>query len=265
INTHIWGPPAWRLIHSVGYCAAPEAAETAGAFFDSLRYVLPCKYCRISYAEFVAVLTQRGGGKTVPQLVRRGRLMRWSYELHELVNDKLDTQHCIAKAVPPCAGRRISWECLLRRHKGQPFLVSAADVLDLLFILALNYPEEEEGAPERRRAYQQLLCGMPALLRCIVQPFHSYPTLAKLGGDLLRLAHCITLLCSSYTLCSSSALLKDNILASRKNLFSGMVVLWFLFYDTRRHSAQDELVVRAELMERYRHARAHVCKHGACK
>lgn len=254
----------WRLTHSVGYCAPPEAAETVGAFFENMRHVLPCKYCRASYAEFVAVLAKRGGRQTVAQLVRSGRLMRWTYELHELVNDKLDAQHFIEKAVPPCAGRRVSWECLLRRHKCQPFAVSAADVLDLLFILALNYPEEEE-AMERRRAYQKLLCGLPALLRCIVQPFQSYPTLAKLGDELLRLAECVSMLCRSYTLCSSSALLKDNILASRKNLFSGMVALWFLFYDTRRHSAKDEQAVRAELMERYRHARAQVCKHGACK
>ena len=92
--TKIWGPPGWLFLHCVtmGYPTELDlynndhiirASETK-KFFESLGNVLPCKYCRQSYNEYIQELP------IDDHLFTRKDLAKWFYDIHNKVNDKLD-------------------------------------------------------------------------------------------------------------------------------------------------------------------------------
>lgn len=96
--TKIWGPPAWIFLHSVtmGYPVKfdPNDLDHVNRrnsmidFFNSLANVLPCKYCRESYDEYI---------KESPiesNLSTRVELARWLYDIHNKVNYKLGIPLC---------------------------------------------------------------------------------------------------------------------------------------------------------------------------
>lgn len=89
--TKIWGPHFWEVLHAVsfGYPLEPTK-ENMGeykAFFLSIKNVLPCKYCRDSYTEYI--LTEKNTRLESKHLANRDNLTRWVYELHNRVNLKL--------------------------------------------------------------------------------------------------------------------------------------------------------------------------------
>lgn len=95
--TKIWGPPAWTFLHSVtfGYPVEPteEHKEKYKQFFELAGEVLPCKYCRESYKEFL----QSGCTKfDDAKLENRESLTRWMYDIHESVNKKLGIEYGIS-------------------------------------------------------------------------------------------------------------------------------------------------------------------------
>jgi hypothetical protein len=88
--TKVWGPHLWIALHTItfGYPIEPneEQKKNYKAYFQSLGYVLPCKFCRDSYQEYI---------KTSPTEItdevfkNRANLTKWLYDLHERVNKKL--------------------------------------------------------------------------------------------------------------------------------------------------------------------------------
>jgi len=86
--TLIWGPAAWHFLHTISFnYPVNPTAENKKQYRDfiyNLRYVLPCKYCRINLTNNL---------KTKPLLMshmkNRETFSRYIYELHELVNKML--------------------------------------------------------------------------------------------------------------------------------------------------------------------------------
>lgn len=88
--TKIWGPHMWISMHAIsfGYPLHPteEEKKQYKTHFESYQYVLPCKYCRDSYAHFI---------KSEPTILddtvfeSRETLTKWVFLLHERVNNKL--------------------------------------------------------------------------------------------------------------------------------------------------------------------------------
>jgi len=84
----VWGPAAWHFIHtmSFNYPVNPTAEDKKHYkdFIYSLRYVLPCKYCRINL---------KNNLKQKPlqmcHMESRATFSKYIYELHELVNKML--------------------------------------------------------------------------------------------------------------------------------------------------------------------------------
>lgn len=89
--TKIWGQCAWEFFHSVtfGYPLEPtiEEKQQYKNFFISIGYVLPCKYCRDSYTEFI--MSDENVILKDSDLENRETLTKWAYRLHERVNKKL--------------------------------------------------------------------------------------------------------------------------------------------------------------------------------
>jgi hypothetical protein len=87
--TKIWGPLVWTALHTISfnYPINPtvEDKKHYKDFIYSLRYVLPCKYCRIN-------LTKNLKQKPLSMCHMKNRetFSRYIYELHELVNKMLD-------------------------------------------------------------------------------------------------------------------------------------------------------------------------------
>lgn len=91
--TKVWGPTGWLFLHCVTfgypYAINPKNYEHSYKkeqyrnFFMSVGNVLPCKYCRESYKDFVKVLP------IDKFLNTRKDLCLWLYKIHNMVNEKL--------------------------------------------------------------------------------------------------------------------------------------------------------------------------------
>ena len=87
--TKIWGPIIWTALHTISfnYPINPTNEDKIHykEFIYSLKYVLPCKYCRIN-------LTKNFNQKPLLMCHMKNRetFSRYIYELHELVNKMLN-------------------------------------------------------------------------------------------------------------------------------------------------------------------------------
>lgn len=96
--TKVWGPPGWLFLHCItfGYPFKidnnnPEHREKRDHFINFFHYlgrVLPCKYCRNSYIEYMKELPVE------KNLESREKLTKWLYDMHNKINDKLGVPAC---------------------------------------------------------------------------------------------------------------------------------------------------------------------------
>ena len=96
--TKVWGPPGWLFLHCVtfGYPyvindknkAHETKKEDYKNFFYYLGKVMPCKYCRDSYMEFIQEQPIED------HLNSRDDLTKWFYKIHNKVNNKLGVPKC---------------------------------------------------------------------------------------------------------------------------------------------------------------------------
>lgn len=96
MNTDFWGPSAWIFLFAIA-SAYPNKIEKYNhehkiikknyhLFFNVLRGILPCKYCRESYIEYYDDLP------IGDYLSSRRSLQIWLYSIHDMVNQKLIRQ-----------------------------------------------------------------------------------------------------------------------------------------------------------------------------
>jgi hypothetical protein len=93
--TKIWGSPAWDTFHSIqfGYPLKPSQEQMTEykSFFNLFGKVLPCSFCRISYAEFIS---ETGDVPLTDDVMKsRETLTRWGYDLHNRINKKLGVNY----------------------------------------------------------------------------------------------------------------------------------------------------------------------------
>ena len=86
--TAIWGPPLWHSLHTISfnYPVEPtkEQQQQYYAYFTSLKWVLPCKYCRDNLEKNLKILPLDSEA-----LKNRYNFSKWLYDLHNLVNTNL--------------------------------------------------------------------------------------------------------------------------------------------------------------------------------
>jgi hypothetical protein len=89
--TKIWGPHFWETLHcvSAGYPLEPKVEDIKNykEFYISVKNVLPCRFCRDSYEQFITKEKETLINDDVFE--SRDKLMLWMYKLHERVNKKL--------------------------------------------------------------------------------------------------------------------------------------------------------------------------------
>ena len=133
MDTYIWGPPVWKLLHSMSF--APPALVRAHhdsivRFMESFKVVLPCKYCRTSYVAFLRDLP------SLSETIAAGELSRWMFALHCMVNAKLKT--------PSPTFERVSKKHVIRRQQWCP-----SDLWEIVALFGINY------RPEKTSAYRE--------------------------------------------------------------------------------------------------------------
>ena len=90
MNTTFWGPSGWTFLHTLTfiYPENPSYSDKVKmqSFMNSIAYILPCKYCRISFTKYSKSLS------IVNYLDNREKIVEWLYKIHNKVNKKLRTQ-----------------------------------------------------------------------------------------------------------------------------------------------------------------------------
>lgn len=92
--TKIWGPHLWKSLHFItfGYPINPTEEQKIEyrKFFESLAFVLPCKYCRESYHYFINNEPTKINNDIFNN---RDSITKWLYLLHDRVNQKLGVDY----------------------------------------------------------------------------------------------------------------------------------------------------------------------------
>ena len=96
--TKIWGPAVWESLHCIafGYPVEPtdEQRQNYKEFFTNLMNVLPCKFCRDSYKDFIT--KEQNTILKDCDMDNRESLTIWLYKIHNRVNLKLGIDYNIS-------------------------------------------------------------------------------------------------------------------------------------------------------------------------
>lgn len=131
MDTRYWGPSGWRLLHLIAHS---NRANASHAFWDSLPYVLPCKFCRASLTTYY---------EQHPIPTKQEDFPEWLYKIHNLVNQKLKDQGQTLPPNPPFASVQERYDSLIAQgctrttFPGWAFLFSIAD----------NHPDASPSKP----------------------------------------------------------------------------------------------------------------------
>ena len=184
MDTRFWGPSGWRLLHMIA-----TSGKTNRDFWESLPYVLPCKFCRTS-------LTTYYEQHPIP----RENMSEWLYKIHNLVNQKLRDQGQHLEPNPPFDSVQsyyselLSQGCSKTEFPGWDFLFSIADNHPDSFV-SKPTPDAPETMPktladrnrynmitveERKKQLKRFWASIPKVL-----PFSEWQTSwAKYAGPI---------------------------------------------------------------------------------
>jgi len=87
MDPDIWGPSAWKFLHSVSFTyplqPSNQDKEHYKQFFEQLCYVLPCIDCCFNYQKEIETYD------IDEALTSRVKLTRWVVDIHNSVNRRL--------------------------------------------------------------------------------------------------------------------------------------------------------------------------------
>ncbi len=136
MDTRFWGPSGWKLLHLItfDYKYTPTNAITYAQFFESLPYILPCKFCRASLTDYYREYPFKTYINLNPDL----DLKKWMYNIHNCVNDKLRKQGLNPNTNPKFSDIKIFYEKWLQCNWQEQL----STFWDFLFAVAYNHPKE---------------------------------------------------------------------------------------------------------------------------
>lgn len=86
--TSVWGPSMWHTLHVISFNypihPTPKQKRDYLSFFLSLKYILPCKYCRENFTKNIQKVPLN-----MKTMKSRHTLSKWLYDLHEEINRML--------------------------------------------------------------------------------------------------------------------------------------------------------------------------------
>ena len=91
MQTRVWGPAGWLFLHSIAqnypWHPTNEQKRNYLIFFKQIGNVLPCRYCRESFQEFIKHTDTL---LNIDTMDNRKSLAKWLYLIHNKINKKLD-------------------------------------------------------------------------------------------------------------------------------------------------------------------------------
>jgi len=139
MDTRFWGPSGWNMLHLITfhYSYSPENAILFAKFFETIPYILPCKFCRSSltdyYKQHPYTHKEITNGYMNPQL----DIKKWMYTIHNCVNNKLRKQGIPTGANPTYASVVKYYE----KFSAAPWEAQLASFWDFLFAIGYHYPK----------------------------------------------------------------------------------------------------------------------------
>lgn len=137
MDTKFWGPPGWKLLHTLTLTYEPSNATAMGKFLETLPYVLPCKFCRASLTDYYRELPYELALKS------RNALTKWLWRIHSLVNEKLRGQGQTIGPDPSLTEVKTIYGRYI--PSGTPKPCEAFPGWDFLFSIAYNHPLSVHG------------------------------------------------------------------------------------------------------------------------
>jgi Erv1 / Alr family len=128
MDTRFWGPSGWKLLHSIAFSASNNSRYQA--FFETLPYILPCKFCRASLTDYYAELP-------IPE--KTSLIPFWLYRIHNKVNKKLREQGLNPNPDPDYASIAEFYHKWLTTASAS---CKMSVFWDFLFAVAYNHPKE---------------------------------------------------------------------------------------------------------------------------
>lgn len=166
MDTNIWGPLMWNLIHDVchsydvtmkhlplttqGTEQKKELRSHIQTFILSLQYVLPCVWCRKHFREYLA----QNSFLQDPSF----EALRWSHFQHDLVNQSLNK--------PLYHNGMYGFETLLKKIQTYGTLTDVDKLFTLFGILAVNLPNKPNDmtSEQKMKGYAQFFNSLSVLL-----------------------------------------------------------------------------------------------------
>jgi hypothetical protein len=145
MDTRFWGPSGWKLLHliSFDYAYSSKNAITYAKFFETIPYIIPCKFCRSSltdyYEQHPYTHPSLSNGYMNPLL----DMKKWLYTIHNCVNYKLRKQG-IQKDKNPSFAQVVKYYTALSRESWQTQLQLC---WDFLFAVAYHHPTTIKQEP----------------------------------------------------------------------------------------------------------------------
>jgi len=163
MNTASWGPDGWKLLHSIAYCYTFEKNEEENQiykrFFNAIQHLLPCVYCRRSYAKYMKEIPINGYLYTSSTHPKRN-LFYHLYLIHNKVNAKLRNQGYNDKPDP-------SYKEVLIQYRSFVKKINCIVGWHFLYCMIFNYPEKGTDCSKRRKqAYINFFECLAYLLPC---------------------------------------------------------------------------------------------------
>jgi hypothetical protein len=136
MDTRFWGPSAWKLLHyiTLDFEYSASHAITYARFFDTIPYVLPCKFCRSSLTDYYRLHPFQLANSAIDPSCN---LTKWLYTIHNCVNDKLRSQGIPTPANP-------SFRYVMQLYRSPPKM---SMFWDFLFSVAYHYPKYVKPEP----------------------------------------------------------------------------------------------------------------------
>lgn len=174
MDTRFWGPDGWQLLHSVAvtYPERPSdrTKQVYKEFFETLRLMLPCIYCRNSFFQFVDELP------IDPYLKDRKTLNYWVYLMHNKVNDKLFNQGLHVEYGDDFIAMHRRYLDLVQSINKEP----CKDTIpgwDFIYSILFNYPKKRSFSNEESDRYKAYVDFFYLLAE--VMPFKTFKAALK--------------------------------------------------------------------------------------
>lgn len=129
MDTRFWGPSGWKLLHIVSSTYKSKNSILYSKFFETIPYILPCKYCRFSLMDYY---------KEHPFPIGNHSLERWLYTIHNCVNDKLKKQGLHSGSNPSFAHVQKMYHMLCK----ESWTTQLQLCWDFLFAVGYNHPKD---------------------------------------------------------------------------------------------------------------------------